>query len=210
VDSVILAWFASIKKQDNVIDIGAGSGVISALLCRQRKPASVTAVEIQDNMYSCLEQTIEINNLCVVPIHADIKSFKPDRHFSFAICNPPYRKAGTGRVPADSAKRHARFDDILNMDDVLSFCRSRLLFGSRFAFSGEADRLPYFMAKCAEYSFEPKRLVFLHHRPHIRAKIFFLETVYGAGCELTVEPPVIQNGKNINNTYHNILQGKWD
>ena len=210
IDSVVLAWFASVKTKDQVVDIGAGSGVISALLCRFRSPASVTAVEMQDEMYTCLEKTAELNPYGIKTVQADIREYKPQKPFTFAVCNPPYRTEGTGYQSANSVKRTACFDNSMTIDDILSFCKSRLKFGSRLALTGDADRLAYFIEKCTTASFEPKRLMFLHPAPDKKAKLFFLESAYGGGSELLVEPPVYQEGNIFNKNYLKLLQGDWN
>jgi tRNA1Val (adenine37-N6)-methyltransferase len=208
IDSVVLAWFATVKKKDRVVDIGAGSGVLSALISRIRKPASVTAVEVQESMFECLSNTVDINKLAVDIRRADIREHRPQEKYTLAICNPPYRARGTGKLAAEDS-RQARFDDSLNMDDLLKFCRSYLQFRSRLVFCGDADRLAHGMTKCKEYGFEPKRLCFMHPNSESPARIFFLEALYGGGSELIVEAPVIQKGKN-SIIHDKILQGIWD
>ena len=47
-DAVLLADFASVKKVRTHVDLGAGCGIISALLLRDEKASSSVGVEISD------------------------------------------------------------------------------------------------------------------------------------------------------------------
>ncbi|MDR2870563.1 MAG: methyltransferase [Deferribacteraceae bacterium] len=214
IDSVILAHFASLKSRDKVIDIGSGSGVLSALLVRMKGAQNVTAVELQPEMYACLAETVRLNAYenVITPINADIRKYKPERspqaklcRFSLAICNPPYRKASTGKTSANQVSQTARFDDSLTLEEILRFCRSYVDYGGRFAFCGDADRLVDGLCSCREAGFEPKRLAFLYPDAAKQPRVYFLECVYGAGAELIVEAPIIQNSPQ----YIDILQGLW-
>ena len=210
IDSVALAWFATIKKNEKIIDIGSGSGVISLLLSKMKDASDITAVELQPKMYDCLLKTIELNNIeeSVKPICINICQYKPTFKFHTAVCNPPYRSSTTGKKNLNESKSLARFDDSLSFETLLKFCKSYLYYGGRLAVTGSADRFAYIINLCRRFDFEPKRIRFIHSAENKTAKIFLLECVYGAGEELTVEPPIIQKAKKAN-IYSNILQGNW-
>ncbi len=210
IDSVALAWFTTVKKGEKIIDIGSGSGVLSVLINKLKGADDITAIELQPEMYECLLKTIELNKLeeSVKVINVNICQYKPKHKFHAAICNPPYRSPHSGKTSADERESVARFDGSMPFDKLLGFCRSHIYYGGRLAVTGDADRLAYIVSLCREYDFEPKRLRFMHAAEDKKAGIFFLECVYGAGTELAVEPPIIQNKKN-DGIYSNILQGVW-
>lgn len=207
VDSVILAWFATSKKNENIIDIGAGSGVLSILLSKIKNVSNITSVELQNEMFVCLKESIRLSGLeeNITPVHMDIKKYRPEGQFNMAVCNPPYRPRGIGKPSGDDVNTAARFTDSMSLADVLAWCRSYLYFGGRLAFCGDADRMAVAVSECRDYGFVPKRLLFFHPDSGKNAKVFFMECVSGGGEELKIEPPVIQGSSR----YTKILQGMW-
>jgi tRNA1Val (adenine37-N6)-methyltransferase len=210
IDSVVLAWFTTVKKREKIIDIGSGSGIISILLNRFKGASDITAAELQPEMYDCLLKTIELNQIetSVKPICVNICQYKPVHKFHAAVCNPPYRSSASGKKSSNKNESLARFDDSMSFEKLLMFCKSYIYYGGRLAVTGSAYRLAYIINQCRKYNFEPKRVCFMHPSENKKAKVFFMECVYGAGTELSVEPPIIQKQQDTN-TYSNILQGVW-
>ena len=62
-DSVILANYAKTKSKDVVVEIGAGSGVVSILLQAKNQLNKIYAFEIQPEMQDLCEKNIKLNNL---------------------------------------------------------------------------------------------------------------------------------------------------
>jgi tRNA1Val (adenine37-N6)-methyltransferase len=214
IDSCILAWFASVKRKDAVLEAGAGSGVISVLLAKLKGVKRIVSVELQETLYVHLLKTVEINALeqVITPVRSDIKLYKPSVLLDFIIANPPYRKSATGLTNADPSKRSARFDKDMTLEDLLVFAGKYLRFGGRLAFSGAADRLADAIFLSRKHGMEPKRLQFLYSSPQKKGRIFFLESIYGGREELILCPPLWPPGLNdrdADSPCNLILQGKW-
>ncbi len=82
-----------IEESDNrtkILDIGAGSGIIS-ILAAKLTGAKVTSVELDKNAIKILKKNIEFHNVKdrVTPIAADLF---PDKNFKYniVVTNPPY------------------------------------------------------------------------------------------------------------------------
>ncbi|MDR2104473.1 MAG: methyltransferase [Deferribacteraceae bacterium] len=213
-DSCILAWFASVKRKDALLEIGAGSGVVSVLLAKLKGVRKIISVELQEGLYSHLLETVELNGLkqVIAPIHADIRGYKPNVLIDFIIANPPYRKSKSGFISEDAAKRSARFDDDLSLEDIFAFAFKNLRFGGKLAFSGVAERLTDALAVSRKYNLEPKRLQLLYSSDRKGGKLFFLENVYGGKAGLKILPPLWPPDKNNPDEtcpYNLILQGDW-
>jgi release factor glutamine methyltransferase len=80
---------ASIKKPLEILDIGAGSGVISILLAQQTGSA-VTAVEKSRRAFAVLEKNIALQRMSgkVKPVCCDL--FPGVGGFDMIVSNPPY------------------------------------------------------------------------------------------------------------------------
>lgn len=62
-DAVLLANFADIKKGDEVIDLGTGTGIISILIAGKTEAKSVTGLEIQEEMAEMAQRSVKLNNI---------------------------------------------------------------------------------------------------------------------------------------------------
>ena len=74
--------------------------------------ARLTCVEAQEISYRLLTENILGNGLneCVRAIHGDIRDLDLGERFPLITGSPPYFPVGTGSLPEDSQKAHARFE----------------------------------------------------------------------------------------------------
>lgn len=210
-DSPVLAWFTRAKRKWRVIDAGSGSGVIAALMAKIYG-TEVTAIELQPNMFECLEKTIALCSLenKITPVQSDIRSFESGTVYDAVVCNPPYRKAGTGRVSANETRGKARFSFTMDIGDLAAFAKRNLKHGGKLFFSYDADMIIDAIYVCRKHKLEPKRMAYMYKNIGSKAKIVFVECVFGGGVELTVEPPLFQQGeRHITEIYDKIFQGDW-
>lgn len=191
-DSLLLAGFVKDVKYKKVIEIGAGSGVISVLLAKFFRVEKIYAVEIQKESFDLLCRTIEINKLedRIIPIFSDIREYKPKESVDMVISNPPYRKGGTGYKSPREEKNYARFMDSLTMEDIFKFCKSYLKTGGFLYLSFIADRLNELFEFTKSYSIEPKRLRILYPDLNRNGRLAFVEYRKGVGTEMLIEPPL--------------------
>ena len=207
-DSPLLAYFARIKRSWHIADVGSGSGVIGALAAKIYG-TKVTAIEAQSEMFDCLCKTVELCGLqdSVFPIEADINIYRSNFLFDGVICNPPYRKAGTGRVSGNPVERNARFSYTMDLEMLVKFCRKNMKHGGKLFFSYDADMLSDAVSICRAGNLEPKRLRLVYPNPSKNAKLMLMECVLGGGVELIIEPPLFQTGGS--SEYEDIFSGKW-
>ncbi len=208
-DSVILSYFSRIKSGSFVADVGSGSGVIAALIS-SIYDVNVVAIEIQEEIFSCLKETINLSNLNnkITPINCDILEYKKDKSFDVVISNPPYRKIGTGKISENETESKARFSYNMDLESLLKFSKSNLKYGGKLCFSYDADMSVDAISICRNYNFEPKRLRFVYPDINKQAKLILIECVFGGGKEINIEPPLFQAGI-YSDEYTNIFRGVW-
>lgn len=213
IDAVYLSWFSRTLKNQHFIDIGSGSGVISALLVKMNRISKIDALEMQDVMHDCLQKTLTLcglhNNVSILKY--DIKKYKSSFQYDGAVCNPPYRDPNSGHLPKDETERNARFTSTMCADDVFAFCRSYLKFGAGLFMSYDADMMPSLFESAFKYGFEAKRLMPVCPDIHIKPKIILIEFRKGGKRELSFEAPLYQkiNGQE-SEINKKILSGEWD
>jgi tRNA1Val (adenine37-N6)-methyltransferase len=92
-DAVLFGAMAPVNRDDRVLDIGAGTGVLS-LMAAQLGAAYVTAVELTQQSYE--ETQLNFNNCPWVDrleaVHQDIQGFASSAgcQYDLIICNPPF------------------------------------------------------------------------------------------------------------------------
>jgi len=116
VDAPLLADFIRTRKSDEILEVGAGNGIISLLL--SLKPfRRITAIEIQKGTAGLARRNVILNRLGdrIEVVRADYRDFSPGRKFDLVFSNPPYIRKATGflsRVSEKSVAKHEIHGDI--------------------------------------------------------------------------------------------------
>ena len=197
-DSVLLADFCRIKPSDRILELGAGTGVISLLLAKKFPKIRVVADEFEPHAYGLLCLNIEQNTLRgrIVPIDRDInalsRSIAPDA-FDVIVANPPYTKCSAGKKSPSRERQAARQDRSAPLPVWLDR-RDLLKNKGRFFLVFPAGRMAELMSSLRERQLELKRLRFVHPFWDKPASLVLLEAVKAAGTGLEVLPPLIVHG----------------
>lgn len=115
IDDATTAWYALQKSPPvkRTLDLGTGVGTVGlAVLWGLGAGAELTCVEAQEVSYRLLTENIVGNGLneSVRAIHGDIRNLDLGEQFPLVTGSPPYFPLGTGTLPEDSQKAHARFE----------------------------------------------------------------------------------------------------
>lgn len=115
IDDVLTAWYAlqTSPKVTEHLDLGTGIGTVGLLtLWGMGQEARLTCVEAQEISYRLLQTNLDANGLRprVDSSHGDLRELAMDRKFPLITGSPPYFPPGSGVIPQDSQKAHARFE----------------------------------------------------------------------------------------------------
>ncbi|MGI2134700.1 tRNA1(Val) (adenine(37)-N6)-methyltransferase [Shewanella baltica] len=121
-DSVVLGAWAQLTAAKTVLDIGAGSGLLS-LMAAQRSQAHITSVELDTSAAEACQHNFHnspwANRLTLV--NSSIQDFcqqiEYQEYFDHIICNPPYFEQGTQAIQSQRAM--ARHTDSLSFTALL-------------------------------------------------------------------------------------------
>ncbi len=119
-DAVLFGAMAPVNQDDQVLDIGTGTGVL-ALMSAQLGAAKVTAVELTLEAFK--EADINFNNspwaAQLEAVHQDIQSFAitADRQYDLIISNPPFFENHLKTINA--LRNTARHTDQLPFADLI-------------------------------------------------------------------------------------------
>ncbi len=119
-DAVLLGAWANVNHADRILDIGAGSGVITLMLAQRSESAHIDAVEIEH-----LDATQANENILNSPwsnrisIHeVSIQQFTSGVKYDLIVSNPPY--FNNSFQPPDQKRLHTRHTVSLNFKELLA------------------------------------------------------------------------------------------
>jgi tRNA1Val (adenine37-N6)-methyltransferase len=160
-DGVLLGAWTTLKHQpESILDIGAGSGVISLQLAQRSNAMTIDAIEIADNAF---EQCIE--NFENSPwgdrlfcYHASLQEFASEMEESYdlIVSNPPFYTENY--KTNDLARDQARFNDALPFEHLLVSVRQLLSEKGRFAVILPKKEEVAFVSLAEELSLFPCRI----------------------------------------------------
>ncbi|HFC97467.1 MAG TPA: SAM-dependent methyltransferase [Thermosulfurimonas dismutans] len=192
VEALLLAEFVRFRRRELAVELGAGCGVISALLALRFPGARIVALEIQELLIQALGLTVRENGLSdrVFPVKGDVRRI-PLRSgiFSAVVANPPFKPPESGRLPPDESHLLARTETLATLSDFLRVARYLLKTGGRFFLVHTAHRAVEVLCGLREFGLEPKRLRWVYPRPGDEARFLLVEAIKGAAPEVRVDPP---------------------
>jgi tRNA1Val (adenine37-N6)-methyltransferase len=121
-DSVLLgAWTPIDNLPFSILDIGAGTGILSLMLAQRSNAEQIDAIEIDEEAYEQCVENFENSPwgdrlFC---FHAGLDEFveEPEDEYDLIISNPPFY---TDDYKSENAARDiARFEDALPFEDLL-------------------------------------------------------------------------------------------
>lgn len=119
VDGVLLGAWVSIGNAKSILDIGAGTALLSLMLA-QKSMAEITAVEIEENAFNQAKENIALSKWGrrIKIINCSIQEYaeKTIEKFDLIGCNPPYFSASLSSP--DNQRNLARHDNTLPMEDL--------------------------------------------------------------------------------------------
>lgn len=194
-DALLLAHFVHLQPGDQVLEMGAGSGVVSLILADRWEEATITGIDIQEEVVARAVRSVAINGLSekVVLRPVDVRKVNDAfTHGSFdvAVANPPYRKINSGRINADRDKALARHEIAGTIRDFLQAAGYVLKPAGRAYFIYPAARMVELLCSMREALIEPKRLRMVYSNHNEAGKFVLVEGVKEGGEELEVMPPL--------------------
>ena len=213
-DAVLLATFAAPRGAEKVVDLGAGSGVVSLILAKLHPNLAVTALEIQETMVTCAQKSARLNRLAsrVTILQCDVRRIArvlPPGGADLVVCNPPYRKPASGRVSPDAEKRIARHEIAGGLDDFTRAGAYLLRVNGRMAVVYPAVRTVDLLATMRAAGLEPKRLRMVHSFAGAEASLVLVEGAKGGRSGMKILAPLViyDKGKQYSAEVASILAG---
>lgn len=190
-DSVLLSKFASAKRGDVVADFCSGSGIVGLhYYALHKNVKSVDLFEIQKPLCDLSKKSVEYNGLNDIftayntPLQEIGNEF--NCKYSLILCNPPYRKLGTGETCESESIAICKYESKITIEEICLIASKKLKFGGRLAICFRADRLVDLLYSMRSAKLEPKRLQFVSKKEGETPYLVLVEAVLGGKSELTI------------------------
>jgi len=202
-DAVLLAAFAATEGADApgpLLELGAGSGVVSFLLACQFGLGPVDALELQPEVHARLSRAVALN-ACegrVRPMLGDLRearSLFPSGSYAHVVSNPPFRPARAGVLSPDEERALSKQELACDAPSVVAAARHVLSPGGRVSLVYPAARLAEVLALLVAARLHPVALRLVHARVEAPATRFLVHAVRDRQRGLAVRPPLIVHGE---------------
>ncbi len=199
IDPVLLAHFVRLKKDERVLDLGAGCGVLGLILL-YRKPDSIqklVAFELQEGLTELISQNV-ITNSCqnkMEVVKGDLRCIADSfaaSSFSSVVCNPPFYVPGSGRKSINEEALIARHQVRCNLSEILHSAAYVLKNRGRFFLVYPAEFLAVLFTQLKISGFAVKRLqtVYSYPEKESEARLVLIEALKNGGDGMRVESPL--------------------
>lgn len=195
-DAVLLSDFANVKKDETVLDLGTGTGIIPILLEAKTEGRHFTGLEIQKESVDMATRSVELNGIAhkVTIVEGDIKHAStqfPAGSFHVVTTNPPYMNDQHGLKNPALPKAIARHEILCNLEDVVREGAKLLKTNGRFYMVHRPFRLVEIINMLTQYKLEPKRMRFVHPYADREPNMVLIEAVKGGKPMIKIEKPLI-------------------
>ena len=141
--------YVKAKRNDVVVDLCSGTGIIAILLTAKTSAKKIIGVEIQKSLYDIACDNIALNNLqdklqfINIPLQDAYKVLGKES-VNVVVCNPPYTK--TPHILNVSEEiASARHEIRMNLEELIISASRLLKYGGKFYFVHRVERLQEIM-----------------------------------------------------------------
>lgn len=172
-DGVLLgAWTPLINNPYNLLDIGAGTGILSLMLAQRSNLEQIDAIEIDEGAYEQCVENFEASPWSdrLFCFHAGLDEFvdDPEDEYDLIISNPPFY---TDTFKSENTQRDiARFEDALPFEELIEAAALLLSDNGIFSVIIPFKEEKKFVAMCKELELFPLKITRVKGTPTAEIK----------------------------------------
>ena len=175
-----------------VLDVGAGCGVLGFLLKRDFPSINLTLLEIQERNLEILKKNSSQNRLNCDIIHADFSEFKSEKRFDFIISNPPFYN-GNIKQSENEHKKISRYSSNLSLENMIKTANSHLKPKGSLIFCYDAKQIVEICSVLKSFKLNLTRLQVIFPNESKDASLAILEAKKSSKSFCKILQPIFVN-----------------
>lgn len=196
IDSLLISKFATARLNDEVFDLGTGTGVIPLVMSHTTKAKHFTALEVQVQSVDMARRSVELNGLenKISVVECDIKNVGKKFNKNAAdvvVSNPPYMTLNQGEASPKDSKSIARTEILCRLEDVVSAADFLLKPNGKFFMIHRPNRLGEIFAVCLKFKLVVKRLQLIYPFADKSPTMVMIEARKNVKQDLKILEPLI-------------------
>ncbi len=198
-DTFLLGSFPVLRRGEQVCDLGAGTGLLGALLLTREPSLTVTGLELREDACRLARRTAERSGwqerlLCRQGDLRLREDLPGGRVQSGGIQSPLLPAEGGACLPPQETRGTARSEITCTLEDVCRAAGWLLRWGGRFCVVFPTERLAELLEMARRFGLEPKRLRLVQHDAVGAPGLVLLECRRGGKPGLRAEPTLLLYG----------------
>lgn len=192
IDAPLLADFIRTEENDQILELGTGSGIISLLL--SLKPfRHITGLEIQDSLFDLAKRNVRLNALQdrITILNCDLTTYASSQKYDLIFSNPPYMACGRGNVSESREKAIAKHELKCDISDIMRKTAELLDAQGRACFVFPESRRAAFFAAFNSRGLQVRRERVVKSHVNRAPNLFLTELGFYAGSDLTEAPLIL-------------------
>lgn len=190
-DSLFLYHFISaFHPKGNVLDVGAGSGIVGLLVARDFKKVNLEAVEKQEVFIHLSQINARVNHINYKLYETDFLSLQTSQKYDFIISNPPFYPSGV-RESENEIIFNARYNVNLPLASFFKKVSQLLKPHSHFIFCYDASQFAQICVELDKVKLKVVDVQFVHPKKDRVASLVMLHVRNGSKSLMKVHEPLI-------------------
>lgn len=207
-DSLLLAEFVDIKKNDRkILDFCSGNAPLPLILAKKFNK-EITGIEIQKEIYDLALKSIAYNKLenKITMLNAnvlEVKNYFSSNSFDIITCNPPFFKVdNSSLINTKKEVAIARHELTITLEQIIENASYLLKDNGKFYMVHRPERLEEILNVASINHLNVKLIKFISSKPEGYAIMVLLKFVKNANIGVKVSNEIIN--RNVK-TYQNIF-----
>lgn len=216
-DAVLLEYFANTKSAKHACDLGAGCGIIPFLMLQSNPNIKVKAVDIQSDAIELIEKAVRENKAetKITAINCDLKELPKELNsqFDLVTMNPPYKRAGSGKITGIEGIDIARNEIKCTLEDICKSAFKLLMPNGRFCICQRPERFGEVIFEMKQAGIEPKLIRNVVNKTGDKPMLVLVSGIKGGKCSTDLLPDLILKNTDGTDTdevkeIYKIMRGK--
>lgn len=206
-DSVLIANAVKSKRNEIIVDLGTGTGIIPIIIAAKNEINKIYGIEIQKEVSDMAKRSIRMNSLedKIEIINVDLKylenyleinDIKLKNKTDIVVSNPPYMSVEEGLQNLSERKRISRHEIKCSIEDICKISKKLLKQKGKLYLVHRPSRLVDIVENLRKYKLEPKEIRFIYPKINKPANLIIVKAIKGAKPELKMKEPLIIYGED--------------